>query len=222
MAAPWVLRSNTKKTLVLSLATLVVGAFLIVFTQGKTEFSQNYLAAYWLGVIVMFVGAAGVIFPEDITVTVDRNSQQIHYELKSRRGSRRRVLPFASVESVNVTRRGRGSSPQTNIYSIALALQNGEHLRTGYWSTDESEVQATARELSEQIGCAKRGVPERLSTNAAVVLVISLLVGVLAWLVYYRMQFGPLGPAMWKGSAPPVAICAIAFVTYNILRDLRK
>jgi hypothetical protein len=52
-------------------------------------------------------------------------------------------------------------------------------------------------------------------------LAVAAVVGMLSWVVYYRVNVGPWCPAMWFGTAPPLVMLLSGQLAYRLLGLVR-
>ena len=214
--------SNKKSSLWLGVFISILGILILYLTSRSTDLNSNQAAARGLGLLLFILGVAAVIFVEDIKTTIDPIKKTIDYQMTTRFSSRRRKILFSEVESVRVSRVGHHGSSRTPAYMASLVLKSKEILRTGRWSILEDEIQQLADEISMMIGCERSGLPQINTSKEAQNFILSLILGILTWVIYYRLKIGPLCPAMWGGNAPAVVILSSFLSFLHLLRHLSR
>lgn len=215
-AAPWTITSNTTKSTALAVGCLLTGALFLWLTRNASTTDSNAAAAMWLGVLLAAVGVVAIVFSEEVEVVIDPSEQRLSIERRTRWSTQRSELSFLDVESVNVVKIGT-SSDGTPSYWIQIRLRDNTTLATGRWSTDQTEINLLAEKIANDIGCACRhGSPP--APIAFFHIVGAALGSILFYAVYYRARVGPLGMAMWLGTAPPV----ILLITFAALLGLLR
>ncbi len=206
----WEIRSDTGSSWILSVAVGLLGALFIYLTKGHMAPSESSRAAFWLGVMLVGLCAASLIMMEDIVVMVDPASKRLEFRRSGYWRQSSSVVGFEGIDHVGVVETwAEGKVGST--YTLTVVLKNGKSERTGRWSFDESEIDALARRLAADIGCACRtGTPA--PPISAIHIPAAALGSILIYVVWYRLRTGQTCPAMWHGSAPPVIIL-IAFAT---------
>ena len=182
--------------------SLMVGLLFIWLTCRIPVQDSNTVAAMWLGVMLIAVGLAAIILREEVVTTVDPGQRSLRIDLRRRWGSVSVTLPFDNVVSVNVARVG-SRSDGTPSFWLQIESASGKVFSTGRWSTNETEIRQLAERLSAEIGCECRGgMP--LSPASAGRVVAAAIGAVVLYAAWFRFSVGPLCPAMWFGTAPPV------------------
>jgi hypothetical protein len=122
----WVSRSDPGKQGALAWGCLTAGAALAWFTRaaGGPGFG-NERAAFWLGVLLLVIGVAGVVTHGAQSVVVDPVARLITVEDETRLGKKVRTIPFAGVVDVSVNFQGRHSS-HVLFYYLVLTLVDGK------------------------------------------------------------------------------------------------
>ena len=201
MSAPaWQITSNTAKTTAVSVGSLGVGLGFIWLTRRVPVGDTNGVAAMWLGVMLAGLGLAGLIFREEVVITVDSGRRALRIERRRRWGNVQTVVPFDDVRAVKVAKVGTRSDGTPSFW-LQLERREGKMIGTGRWSANEAELGRLAEWLATEIGCAcESGEPATPASVGPVVAAVAGAVGLYAAL--YRLSVGPWCEAMWDGSAP--------------------
>lgn len=187
-----------------------------------TDLNRNEAAARGLGLLLFIIGVAAIIFIEDIVTMIDPTKKVIHYKVTTRFNSSQRTISFSDVESIRVSRLGNHGSSRTPAYMASLVLKSQEKLSTGRWSFLEDEIQQLADDLSATIGCERSGLPAIDTSKDVQNFILALILGILTWVIYYRIKIGPLCPAMWGGNAPTLVILFSFLSFWHFLRHLSR
>jgi len=217
-----IIYSNKKSSVWLGVLISILGLSILYLTSRITNLNSNEAAARGLGLLLFIIGIGAIVFVEDITTTIDPIKKTIDYQMTTRFSSSRRKILFSEVESVRVSRVGHHGSSRTPAYMTSLVLKSKENLRTGRWSILENEIQQLADEMSMMIGCERSGLPQINTSKDAQNFILSLILGVLTWVIYYRLKVGPLCPAMWGGTAPAIVILSSFLSFLHLLRHLSR
>jgi hypothetical protein len=217
MATPaWQVTSNTSKSLAAAVGSLAVGLLFIWLTRHARAGDTNAVAAMWLGVMLAAVGLAGLIFSEEIVVTVETAQRRLRIECRRRWGNVAVSVPFDDVGSVNVVRVG-SRSDGTPTFWLQIERRDGKTFGTGRWSTKEAEMGRLAERLAAEIGCeCQNGNPAGPASVGHVA--VSVLVAVALYAGWFRVSVGPWCEAMWYGTAPAVFILAMFAVVLGLVR----
>lgn len=217
MATPsWQITSNSSKSLVLAVGSFAVGLIFLWLTRHVQVGDSNALAAQWLGVMLAAVGLAGVIWGEEIVVTVDSGQRCLRFDCRRRVGNVSFVVRFEEIESVNVVRTGTRSDGTPSFW-LQVARKDGKTFATGRWSTSEMEIARVADRLANEIGCERQGglPPEPASLGRVAV---AVFVAVALYAAWYRFTVGPWCEAMWYGTLPPVFVLSAFGGLLGLLR----
>jgi hypothetical protein len=120
----WKSQSNPGKQLALSIGCTFVGLILV---YGFRSFGAgtNSMAGFLLGLLLFFIGAAGILVSGKQIVTVDPHTKYITIEDKNRFGTKTRAIPFRDVVEVHIGYTGKKSN-FVNSYHLVLRLRNGQ------------------------------------------------------------------------------------------------
>jgi hypothetical protein len=200
----WQVVSNTQKSGAVAAGVAALGALFLWLTRGVAEGDSNGAAAMWLGVLLAAVGLAGLIFLEDVVVTVDPTRRSLRLEKRTRWGKTSTELLFRAVESVQVAKIG-SRSDGTPSYWLQIQTRGGRVVSTGRWSLDQAEMERLAEQLAAEIGCAYQAGRAPAPTGTAH-LAYAGAGAVLLYAAWYRVKIGPWCPAMWFGAAPALFV----------------
>ncbi len=217
MATPaWQIRSNSTKSLVLSAGVLAVGILFIWLTRHGAAGDTDIAAARWLGVLLAAVGLAGLVFAEEIVVTVEAQRRALKIEKRRWVGNWRVSVPFEEIAAVNVAKVGTRSDGTPSFW-LQLERRDGTVVGTGRWSTRETEINRLAERLSAEIGCGcgTGHSPAPASVGRVAAAVVGAALVYVAW---YRVTVGPWCGAMWHGTAPAVIMLASFAACLALLR----
>lgn len=140
-------------------AMLVVGALLVWLCRDLNGPNPDLKWGLALGVLLVVIGAIGLLSVGEQTTTVDARARTITVVDDSRFGTRTRRINFADVMDVSVQRVGNrdGGTP---VYSLALRLRDGSRAtlfppgRFYPGSTDHGAVSAKRDRLANLIAAA--------------------------------------------------------------------
>jgi len=186
--------------------SLLVGLLFIWLTCRIPVQDSNTVAAMWLGVLLVGVGLAAMIWAEEVVTTVDPEQRVLRFDCRRRWGNVSMTVPFDDVASVNVARVG-SRSDGTPSFWLQIERVGGKAFSTGRWSLSETEIRRMAERLSAEIGCECRGGGGMPLSPASVGRVATAAIGaVILYAAWFRYSIGPWCPAMWFGTAPPAFI----------------
>jgi len=218
--APWQVTSNSQQSAAIAGGCLAVGALFVWLTRGAAPGDTTSTSALWLGVLLAAVGVAGLVFAEDVVVTVEPSRRRLRVERRMRWGQKSTEVAFDEVSSVRVVKVGSGSEG-TPSYWLQILTRSGTSLATGRWSTDEAEMNRLARQLADAVGCGcEHGEP--LPPTGAAHLAVAAAGAVVVYALWFRVQVGPWCPAMWFGTAPPVIMLLSFAALLGLLRRLAR
>jgi hypothetical protein len=121
----WTSQSNPTKQTVTSIACAVVGLVLVVGFRGFQGFGTNAMAGFLLGMLLLFIGVAGLLVSGKQTVVVDPQGRCITIEDSNRFRTKKRSIPFGDIVSVGMGYLGKKSNYVTWYY-LVLKLRSGE------------------------------------------------------------------------------------------------
>ncbi len=203
------IESNTRKNIFLGIGVFLFGALMLSLTRGRTDHSRDHQLLHIIGLLFLFVGTAVIVLHERVLILVSPHRKTLTMRKSSLRGRELRIIPFASIQSVDVITLGQ-THKGTRSYHLNLTLKTGEKIRTGRSSRVGDEIHGIARELSDLVGLEPNDTLRAPSTELAPFL-FALLGAVLVYGIWYRLSVGPWCRAMWFGTAPPV-IMLLAFM----------
>ena len=214
----WIIHSSTTKSQSVGLFATFLGIpfVFLTFRHIKASVVDAYVAGFCMGVFLIGLGVYTLLFSENVTVIVDTERKRLMLQKKNRLSSKSLILGFGEIASVNVTQIGGYRGPPT--YHLNIEQKNGKIEKTGRWAFEQGEIVALAERLSFAAGC-KFNVGVILHPIDLNKIIYSGIGAVIVYAVWFRIWAGPLCPAMWHGSAPPLII-AIAF--FSVLSILRK
>jgi hypothetical protein len=123
---PWKSQSGAGKQLGVSIGCAAVGlamtlAFDHTFRGGVSDSNAGFL----LGLLLLGIGIAGLVFQGSQTVVVDSAARAVVIEDRTLLGAKRRIIPFREISGVQIGRLGKKSNFAVTYY-LDLLLQNGE------------------------------------------------------------------------------------------------
>jgi hypothetical protein len=121
-----VTRSRAGLQLAAAVCCSVVGLVLAIGFRGFHGVREDAFAGFVLGVLLLLIGLAGLLFTGRQTITVDPRLRRIEvadtYLLMRRRS---RIISFAAISSVNIGFLGKRSNYVRNYY-VVLHLRDGK------------------------------------------------------------------------------------------------
>jgi hypothetical protein len=121
----WTMKSSRGRQTALAIGSSAVGLVLMV---GFRHFhgDSNMLAGFLLGVLLLVIGAAGLLVSGTQTVVVDPVLRRIVVEDKTvLSGAKRREIAFGEVTGISIGYLGKKSS-FVQTYYLVLRLTNGQ------------------------------------------------------------------------------------------------
>lgn len=122
----WVFKSNAGKQIAVSVLAVAAGAAL---TAGFHNFSgpgmTNSKAGFLLGLMILAIGIAGLLFQGRQLVIVDPLTKKISIEDKTLFGTKTRSIRFNEIADINIGYLGKRSN-FVNCYYLVLKLRNGK------------------------------------------------------------------------------------------------
>ena len=205
----WSIKSSDQFTAAIGTGCAVLGGLFVWITFHKVHLGTHYQGAYWLGVLLITLGATCLLLNEKTETVVLPKDRQLTVNTKGLFGQRTRVIPFRNVDTVYVLTTNSSRGPIT--YQLLIYLKDGKKQATGYWTIDQDTIFEMADRLSKQIGCSEK-LPPRIYPISAKHLAIAALGSFAIYVLWYVVSFGKICPAMWAGTAPPV-IMGFAFIS---------
>lgn len=124
----WISQSSPAKQTALAVLCMVVG-LVLAWASGPGGSAAagmtNAKAAFYLGILLVFIGALGFLGRGKQTVVVDDAARSITVEDVTCLGSRRRSIAFGEVAGVSIGYLGKKSS-YVSCYYLVLRLRSGE------------------------------------------------------------------------------------------------
>jgi hypothetical protein len=211
----WMIRSNKSSDSFVAFVVALMGAAMAVLAR-HSVYDRNGRAAYWLGCLLLTAGVGGLIWSEEIELTVDPQRRVLRFRTQNRWTTKEVLIPFSEVDCVNVSRVGKVSNGMER-YFLSVWLKNGKRALTGKWSLDQEEMLSLAEQLARAIGCeTKSGL--RVYSVGAQRLIVAGVIAVGLYAAWFRLRVGPWCPAMWFGSAPPLLIIVFFFTVRSVMR----
>lgn len=121
----WTSQSKPGKQLALSLASCVVGLVLLIGFRDFSAAGSNALAGFLLGVLLLIIGAAGLLLSGTQTIVVDPGARHITVVDSSRFGTKKRVIPFGDIVDISIGYAGKKSN-YVSFYYLVLKLKSGQ------------------------------------------------------------------------------------------------
>jgi hypothetical protein len=120
---PWISKSNHMKQIAASAGSTVVGAIL---AYGFRDYGQgrNALAGFLLGILLLGLGLAGLVFATRQTIIVDPRARLISIEDTGLVIHKKRAIHFAQIARVQVGFLGKKSNFMETWY-LVLELRDG-------------------------------------------------------------------------------------------------
>jgi hypothetical protein len=158
----WTSESRPGRQIVISILAIAAGLILVA---GFHDFSgpglTNSKAGFLLGVMILVIGAAGVLFHGKQSVTIDPAARRIIVEDKTRFGKKKRTIGFSEIIEIGIGYLGKRSN-FVNCYYIVLKLRNGREYplfapgRFYEGSSDRAVVNGWKTRLDEYINLQNR------------------------------------------------------------------
>jgi hypothetical protein len=123
--APWVSQGRTGLQLGAAVGSFVVGLVLAIGFRGFHNVKEDAFAGFLLGLLLVIIGLAGLVYTGRQTVTVDPRTRRIDVVDLSLMGRRTRSISFDSVGSVGIGFLGKRSNYVRNYY-LVLHLREGK------------------------------------------------------------------------------------------------
>ena len=125
MQQTWTTQSRRGRQTALALGSVVVGLVLMVGFR-HYHGDSNMLAGFLLGVLLLVIGAAGLLVSGTQTVVVDPVLRRIVVEDKTvLSGTKRREIAFGEVTGISIGYLGKKSN-FVQTYYLVLKLTNGQ------------------------------------------------------------------------------------------------
>jgi len=122
----WISESHPGRQIIISILAVAAGLILVA---GFHDFSgpglTNSKAGFLLGVMVLVIGAAGVLFQGKQSVTVDPTARRITVEDRTHFGRKKRTIAFSEIVEIGIGYLGKRSN-FVNCYYLVLKLRNGK------------------------------------------------------------------------------------------------
>jgi hypothetical protein len=123
---PWISRSRPTLQFAAAICCTVVGVVLMAGFRGFHDVHEDAFAGFLLGVLLLVVGLAGLLFTGRQTVTVDARTRRIDVVDSSLLGGRRtRSISFDAITGINIGYLGKRSNYVRNYY-LVLHLLDGK------------------------------------------------------------------------------------------------
>ena len=214
----WTIQSNTRDTKLASAGFAALGCLFLWLTSRLPSSAEDtgVLAAFWLGVLLLAIGAGVFLFIEDVVLSIDEARKTLTVTRQSRAGTHVSSLGFADVGSVDVASIGR-SHRGVVTHHLVLVMKSGKRVPANRWSVDHSEIVALAERLSRALGCPLH-VERSYNPVDFKMLAVSAAGAALAYVAYYAMTVGPVCKAMWLGTLPALFIPIAFFILFRLLR----
>ena len=153
----WVSQSRPPTQYATAVGLLVVGGLLALGFRGSLRSGGDAVAGFWLGVLLVVIGAAALLATGRQTVVVDPGSRTITVTDSSLLRSSERVIRFDDVTDVGIGYLGKRSN-FVNFYYLTLHLVVGRDYalfapgRFFPGASDRSTVEAWRRRLLAALG----------------------------------------------------------------------
>jgi hypothetical protein len=151
----WKIQSNPAKQMMMAILSSALGILLLLLNDYNLA-NTNTLAGFLLGLILLFVGIAGVFFNSKQTIIVDPIKKCITIEDLGIIKKQKRKILFSEIVDINIGYLGRYSNYVTWYYLI-LKLRNGENYslftpgRFFRGGSSRTTAEGWKRQLSEYI-----------------------------------------------------------------------
>lgn len=155
----WMAYSNPRKQITLSVVCALVGCVLMSGFRGATMTNPNAYAGFYLGVLLLFIGAASFLVSGRQKVVIDPATRLIEIEDVNYLGTKSRTIPFSDINEINIGYLGKQSNFVTWYY-LALKLKSGETYplfapgRFYEGGSDRATVMGWQQRLQDQINRA--------------------------------------------------------------------
>ncbi len=121
----WTSHSQPGKKIALSAVCAGAGVALMIGFRDFSAPGANDVAGFLLGALLLAIGATAFLVTGRQTVVVDPGARRITIEDVNRFRSRKRLIPFADISSVNIGFLGKDAG-HASWYFLVLRLANGE------------------------------------------------------------------------------------------------
>lgn len=211
-----VLESNHRKSQLMSVALILTGSLLLFLLRSRVPLDSNELAAQYMGYLLIFIGGSALVMNERIKLEFRKESGLVLFSCTSIRGTKNEAIAYSNIDHVAISRIGRPRN-RTVFYFLHLGLKSGERLPTGIFFSSAESAQTEANRIAELIGCKSQQIATA-GDHRFSEFIIAFVIGLLSYVVYYRLTVGPPCKAMWFGTAPPVIIMLSTWIALTILR----
>ena len=121
----WKIQRNPVKQMIMSAGISLLGFILLLFNDFNLT-NTNTLAGFLLGLLLLIIGIAGILFNVKQTIIVDPNKRCITVEDVNFFKNKKRSILFNEIVDISIGYLGRYSTHVTWYYLI-LKLRNGEN-----------------------------------------------------------------------------------------------
>jgi hypothetical protein len=122
----WTSHSDPVKQKVTAWGCAAVGLAMTVALRDFGAMGENATAAFALGVLLLVVGVAGILFAGAQTVTIDPRSRRITIRDVAYVGSKERVIAFDDIAHIGIAYLGKRSN-FVQWWYLNLKLRGGEN-----------------------------------------------------------------------------------------------
>ena len=153
----WISQNNPGKQIVVSLACVAAGLVLMIGFRDFRGAGSNAMAGFLLGVLLLVIGAPGILMSGKQTVVVDPGVRRITVEESNRFRTKKRSIPFSDVVGISIGYLGKRSN-NVGWYYLVLKLKTGEEYplfapgRFFEGGSDRSTVLSWKQRLEQYLG----------------------------------------------------------------------
>jgi len=123
----WKSQSRPDKQLALTIVCIVVGPALVIgFHNFAGPGMTNSKAGFFLGVLLLFIGAIVFLVQGRQTIVIDPAERRITIEDRTPFGTKSRSITFHDITEVGIGYLGKRSN-YVRCYYLSLKLRNGEN-----------------------------------------------------------------------------------------------
>jgi hypothetical protein len=152
----WITQSNPGKQAAAAFGCIFVGLSMVVAFRNFNYAGSNTMAGFFLGILLLLIGAVGLLVSGKQKVVVDPGARLIIIEDTNIFRTKKRTIPFADIRDIDIGFLGKKSNYIT-WYSLMLKLRNGEEYplfapgRFYSGGTDRSRVEGWKQRLERTI-----------------------------------------------------------------------
>ena len=121
----WISKSSIGKEISLAIVSTIIGLLIVVGLRNFNGLDSNEGAGFLLGILLLGLGAAGLLFSGRQSVIIDPKRQCITIKDSNTFKSYERTIQFNEIIDIGIGHLGKKSNFVT-MYYLILKLKNGE------------------------------------------------------------------------------------------------